>query len=110
MIYKIISIITLLLIGNTCISQDKFSQFIVENLETREQAVQLDTEIRLVDGVIISRTDINSKKYLCIYSENSNLDEETISNWFISKGFQIKCYREGFHGIDKILDQKLDCE
>ena len=107
---KLIFIITLL-IGFNIHAQDKrFCQFIMTNIETREKTIEIDQFIRKQEGIYISRADIHSKKYLVIYYENSNINQETILKWMKSLDVELKCIREGLYGKDKIIDQKLDCE
>ena len=80
------------------------------NVDTREQTVAIDQFIRQQSGIVISRADLNSKKYLCIYTPDSNIDRQQIEEWMTQLGVEFKCYREGIHGQDRIIDQKFDCE
>jgi hypothetical protein len=105
-----ISIILFLSINSQAQSnENKFSQFVITNLDTREQAVEIDQFIRAQIGIVISRTDINSKKFLCIYTENSGIDRLKIDEWMARFEMRYKCYREGVHTVDPIIDQKTDC-
>lgn len=90
-------------------NENKFSQFVITNLESREQAVEIDQFIRTQTGIVISRTDINSKKFLCIYTADSGIDRLKIDEWMTRFGIEYKCYREGIHSVDPIIDQKIDC-
>ena len=91
-------------------SDSKFVQFIMTNIESREQVIEIDQFIRTQQGVEISRADIVSKKYLCIYDPASGLNKESFEKWMEELGIEIKCFREGKYGTDKIIDQKMDCE
>ena len=51
----------------------KFVQFMMTNVDSREKVLEIDQFMRNQQGVEISRADIVSKKYLCIYSPNSDL-------------------------------------
>ena len=45
----------------------KFVQFMMTNVDSREKVLEIDQFMRNQQGVEISRADIVSKKYLCIY-------------------------------------------
>ena len=91
-------------------SESKFAQFIMTNVDSREKVLDIDQFMRNQEGVEISRADFISKKYLCIYSPNSDLNRIKFETWMEELGVEIKCFREGKFGTDKVIDQKLDCE
>jgi len=90
--------------------EKKFIQLIIPNLETREQSVSFDKFVRSQEGVYMSRTDLNSKKYLLIYYSNSTIDLEQLKSWLEDHSLQYKCEREGIHGKHPILNLKPECE
>ncbi|MCB9197941.1 MAG: hypothetical protein H6600_05730 [Flavobacteriales bacterium] len=117
--YLFISILVLILnssgiIGQTSnsenVAESYFIQFMMTNLETRDKAIQIDNFVRAQSGVTMSRADFNSKKYLIIFDSNSSITEEQVIEWITSFGIEIKCIRKGIHGVDSIIDQKMDCE
>ncbi len=89
---------------------NKFTQFIVEEADTRAEAQQIDRYMQGQSGVVVSRMDPVSKKYFVIYSADQGYDQNYFIETFKKLGFEIKCFREGEHGVDKVIDQKLDCE
>ncbi len=91
-------------------ASNKFTQFIVDEADTRAEAQQIDRYMRAQSGVVVSRMDPISKKYFIIYSSDQGYDETYFIETFKKLGFTIKCFREGVHGVDKVIDQKLDCE
>lgn len=91
-------------------NERKFSQFIVEDADTREEAQMIDKHMRAQAGVFMSRMDNNSRKYLILHNSHYSYDQAYFIETFEKLGFEIKCYREGIYGVDKIIDQKLDCE
>lgn len=91
-------------------SESKFVQFMMTNVDSREKVLEIDEFMRNQQGVEISRADIISKKYLCIYSSTSDLDRVSFETWMEELGVEIKCFREGKYGIDKVIDQNMDCE
>ena len=91
-------------------SESKFVQFMITNVDSREKVLEIDQFVRNQQGVEISRADIISKKYLCIYNPESGLNRVKFETWMQELGVEIKCFREGIFGTDKIIDQKLDCE
>ena len=105
-------IITIALLSIDLTSQEdrKFCQFIMTNVENRAKTLEIDAFVRKQEGVFISRADLNSKKYLLIYNNNSSIDIDLIKKWMMELKVELKCIREGIYGIDKILDQKPDCE
>jgi len=48
-------------------SDSKFVQFMMTNVDSREKVLEIDQFMRNQQGVEISRADIVSKKYLCLY-------------------------------------------
>ena len=91
-------------------SESKFVQFIMTNVDSREKVLEIDEFMRSQQGVEISRADLVSKKYLCIYESTSGLDRVRFETWMEDLGVEIKCFREGKFGTDKVIDQKMDCE
>ena len=91
-------------------SDSKFVQFMMTNVDSKEKVLEIDQFMRNQQGVEVSRADIVSKKYLCIYDPTSGLDRVAFETWMEELGVEIKCFREGKFGIDKVIDQKLDCE
>lgn len=90
--------------------ENKFCQFIMSNIEKREKAIEIDQFVRAQEGVVISRADVNSKKYLIIYNTKSSINLSVILNWMNDLNVETKCIREGIHGFDTIIDQKFNCE
>ena len=90
--------------------ETKFCQFIMTNIEKREKAIEIDQFIRAQEGVVISRADIVSKKYLILYKSKSSINLSVILNWTNALNVEVKCIREGTHGVDTIIDQKHNCE
>ena len=82
----------------------------MSNIENREKALEIDQFIRAQEGVVISRADIVSKKYLIIYNTKSSINLSVILNWMNTFNVDVKCIREGIHGVDLIIDQKFNCE
>lgn len=91
-------------------SDSKFVQFMMTNVDSREKVLEIDQFMRSQQGVEVSRADIVSKKYLCIYNPASGLDRIAFEKWMQELEVEIKCFREGKFGTDKIIDQKMDCE
>ena len=91
-------------------SDSKFVQFMMTNVDSKEKVLEIDQFMRNQQGVEVSRADIVSKKYLCIYDPTSSLNRVKFETWMQELGVEIKCFREGKFGIDKVIDQKLDCE
>jgi phage-related protein len=90
--------------------ETKFVQFVFTNLESREKAKEIDEFMRSQPGITMSRSDNASKKYLVLFQSNSAINKEQIEIWMLQLGMTFKCYREGYHGIDTIIHQTLDCE
>lgn len=95
---------------NFSAQETKFCQFIMTNVDQRAKAVEIDNFIRNKAGVTISRADVISKKYLILYKTNSNIDLTIILKWMDLLKVECKCIREGIHGVDKIIDLKIECD
>lgn len=91
-------------------AESEFIQFIMTNVDSREKVLEIDQFMRNQEGVQVSRADIISKKYLCIYDPADGINRVSFETWMEELGVEIKCFREGKLGTDKIIDQKLDCE
>lgn len=90
--------------------QKEFVQFMMTNLPSKEKAVEIDNHFRSKTGVFMARADINSKKFLVVYYTDSGITEEQILAWMDELSITYKCVRHGIHGINVIIDQKMDCE
>jgi len=111
-------LITVILTLNTNISQSKktvegnhFFQSIFIDLETREQAVELNQKVYSLDGILVSRCDIVSKKFFCVFDPNrisSTTIETAVNNW----GFHLResCSQEGVQGVDKVTNLLNTCQ
>lgn len=86
-----------------------FVQFIYTNFDNIEKKQEIDDLIRNKPGVIIERSDFNSKKFFLIYNPNL-VTQNDIETWMDSLDMTYKCVRYGIHGIDKVLDLKMDCD
>ncbi len=83
-------------------NETKFAIFIVSNIQTWDQAEQIDAFMRNQTGIIMSRQDVPSKRYYCHFDSNSTIDQETLAEWFDNFGMVIKCYSEGVYGTDPV--------
>ena len=90
--------------------EKKFIQFIFSNMEHPDQAKKVETYLRAQEGVFMVRANFNSRKFFIIYYTSSEISLTTIDKWLTSNGLTYSCPREGIHGIDKVIDQKKDCE
>ncbi len=90
-------------------SENHFVQFIFTNFDTAEKRLEIDSFVRSKPGVILERSDFNSKKFFLIYDPNI-VTQNDIENWMNTLGMTYKCVRYGIHGIDKVLDLKTDCD
>jgi len=82
-------------------TQERFCTFIIQDLDTKTTAVKIDQEMRQMTGMVMSRTDINTKRYYAIFNE-STFDY----NWFVTHfqtkyGYAITCYDGGTQGVDR---------
>lgn len=91
-------------------NESEFVQFIMTNLETREKSLEIDHFMRSQKGVEISRADLHSKKYICIYNPAMGITLEQILGWMDKMSVNYKCVRTGHFGSDQIIDQKIDCD
>ncbi len=99
--------------NNTISAQDsndpptnKFVQLYVEGISSIPEAKNIDAFLRAQEGVLMSRTDPNSRILFCIFSEKAAIEENTFITWLNDLGFQISCFREGIHGVDKVYSRE----
>ncbi|CAG5079585.1 hypothetical protein [Parvicella tangerina] len=90
--------------------EKEFVQFIMTNLSSKEKAVEIDNFYRNQEGIYMARADVNSKKFLVLYYSNAGITPEQITTWMDELGIDYKCARHGIHGVQAIIDQKMDCE
>ena len=90
--------------------EKKFIQFVFSNMEKPGQAKKIEEFIRTQEGVYMVRANFNSRKFFLIYYSDSDISLAKIDKWFEPYGITYKCAREGIHGVDKVIDQKIDCE
>ena len=91
---------------NTNINPIKFVQFYVVGISSLNESRTIDNYIKAQSGVKMSRTDHRSRIFFCIFDNNTNINEITFINWLGGLGFQISCYREGKHGVDKVYSKE----
>ena len=94
----------------TRLSSNRFYQSIFTNLESREQAVELNQKIYTLPGIIVSRCDIVSKKFFCVFDSNK-IQSNDIVEFIHTQHFQLSttCFQEGEQGIDKVIDLLKTC-
>lgn len=83
--------------------QEKWAVFIVDGLSGPDQCRFVDTEMRKLDKVIISRMDIPTSRYLIQFYDDAPFDEAWFSTKFLSWGLTIHCYSEGYTGLREAL-------
>lgn len=112
-IFLVILLSSFLVKGNaqeTNSEQKEFVQFIMTNLPSKEKAIEINNHFNAQTGVFMARADLNSKKFLVLYYSNSTISPEQILTWMDELDITYKCVRQGIHGTNVILDQKMDCE
>jgi hypothetical protein len=114
-IYKIIITLTLGLlffsnVNAQSTSNNKFIQCIFSNMEKPGQAKKIEDFIRQQEGVFMVRANFNSRKFFLIYRADADINLSKVEEWMKEYNLTFKCVREGVHGIDPVIDQKLDCE
>ncbi len=85
---------------------NKFVQFYVVGISSAVESRTIDAAIRTKQGIITSRTDHKSRIFFCIFPANETHDENTFISWLNGLGYQISCFREGTHGLDKIYSKE----
>lgn len=92
-------------------NQSKFVVFIVNGFNTTQEARQIDQQMRLVDGIIVSRMDIPTHRYYAQF-ESDQFSEAWFEQKFLDLGgYTIHCYTQGIKGVDPFVPITLeDCE
>jgi len=91
-------------------ASQKFAHFIVEGADTQLEAKKIDTYMRGQAGVVMSRMDIVSNKYLVLYTYGMGYDQAYFEETFTKLGFEITCFRDGTKGVDRIFDPAFTCK
>lgn len=86
-----------------------FAQFIYTNFDSIEKRQEIDDFIRSKAGVIIARSDFNSKKFFLIYNPDL-VTTFDVEEWMNILEMTYKCVRYGVQGEDIVLDLKTDCD
>lgn len=76
--------------------------FIMDGIQSIEQARQIDADIKQQKGILVTRTNVPSAKYFAVYNTKSEIDKSWFETKFKSYGIEMKCYHEGVHGADKV--------
>ena len=79
--------------------KEKFAVFIVDGLSGPEQCRFVDQEMRKIEGVLVSRMDIPTSRYLIQFYDDQSFDETWFSTKFLTWGLTIHCYTEGYEGL-----------
>lgn len=87
---------------------DKFVQFYISNLESKEQAVELRDLIKAKDGVKMVRFDEASKTAFIIFSSEKNYSESDFATWLSEANITFTCFNSGVQGVDQVLQLKYE--
>lgn len=91
--------------------QTKFAQFIITNVQDWDEATHIDEFMRQQAGIEMSRADVPSKRYFCLFDANANITQTTFTTWFNDMGFQVDCYHDGVYGQDPLPNHTYkDCQ
>lgn len=87
---------------------DKFVQFFVSSLESREKSIELNEFLKSKDGVKMSRVDATSKVVFVIFTSDKNYSETDFANWMNEKGYSFSCFNSGTQGVDPFIQLKAE--
>lgn len=94
-------IVFVLFLTNYSIAQDidrKYVRIVVRDANTLEKAKEIDTYMRLQNGVLTSRMDRRTGLYFAVYDANQGLSIATFKTWIEEMGYSPSCFVEGTHG------------
>ncbi len=110
-------LITIILSANIGFGQfiepgDRFVEFVVPQINSVKKKNAVDEYMRKVEGVKISRMDLNTGRYYAILDvKATHLDEAWFSDRFAEKGMKIFCFYSGIHGTDSFQDiTRMNCK
>jgi len=94
--------------SNTNQEPDKFVQFFVSSIESREKAMELNEFLKSKDGVKMSRVDVVSKVVFVVFTSDMNYSEVDFTNWMNEKGYSFTCFNSGTQGVDSFIQLKAE--
>lgn len=87
----------------------QFTQFVVDDLESKDQAIEIQHKIAAMDGVERARVDIVSGTCIFFFYDSSITNKE-LEELFTQYNIETKCFRTGSVATDKVLNIRLICE
>src|ERR1044071_7379797 len=87
------TLLLLTLLSSSAYSQteNRYVKIVVSDLETWDEATTIDEFMRAKEGVLISRTDLNTDQFFAIYATASGITENDFKTWLESLGFSPTC-------------------
>jgi hypothetical protein len=89
-----------------------FVQFKINSISSNDQAMVIDQNMKLKQGIQITRTDYISSTYFCVLKPQIQYSKEDFIKWFEKLGYEITCYNTGIQGVDKSISPYIlkDCK
>jgi hypothetical protein len=87
----------------------QFTQFVVDGLESKDQAIKIQQKIAAMDGVERARVDIVSGTCIFFFYDSSLVNKD-LEDLFAQYNVETKCFRTGSVATDKVLNIRLICE
>ena len=78
---------------------DLFAQGML-NLESDQEMIDLEQEMRLNPNLQVVRLDRNSNRFFILTYDVAELSEEDMLSWFGSYAELVTCIQIGVHGVD----------
>jgi hypothetical protein len=91
---------------------DRFVEFIVPQINSVKKKNAVDEYMRKVEGVKMSRMDLNTGRYYAILDIKAvHLDQAWFIDRFAEKGMKIFCFYSGIYGKDAFQDiTRMNCQ
>ena len=109
---KLMAVTAFVLFASICYSQQQEQQtvapapsYFVQGLleiSTETQTVDLQTEMRNIQGLQVVRLDFHSKRFFILTDGLSGVDETQVETWFGDHADDLKCLQIGVYGVDAV--------
>lgn len=84
--------------------QEYFASFVVDSIPTIQDYREIDNQMRLIEGVLVSRMDIPTNRYYIRFTASEMYDEMWFRSKFLELGnYSIHCIQLGEKDVDALI-------
>lgn len=90
-------------------TENRYVKIVVSDLDTWDEATTIDEFMRAKEGVLVSRTDLNTDQFFAIFTTASGLTENDFKTWLESLGFAPTCMLSADRDGTPVKEFPKDC-